>query len=164
MGDRASGAELQYTALAQSQHLAPPQLHWDTGFRGRSCHNFGSAMAPCWAQSICSVGVHISWHFTYRDDGCRSPKLPLSSGSSETKADTICQNSTSPMLVTASCSCQDASLCTYPGDTVSSCPMCHLPPPFQGVQYLLATASPEPSLFSPETALFSPSPAPHHSC
>lgn len=103
MGDRASGAELQYTALAQSQHLAPPQLHWDTGFRGRSCHNFGSAMAPCWAQSICSVGVHISWHFTYRDDGCRSPKLPLSSGSSETKADTICQNSTSPMLVTASC-------------------------------------------------------------
>lgn len=118
MGDRASGAELQYTALAQSQHLAPPQLHWDTGFWGRSCHNFGSAMAPCWTQSVCSIGVHISWHFTYRDDGCRSPKLPLSSGSSETKADTICQNSTSPMLVTASCSCQDALLCTYPGDTV----------------------------------------------
>lgn len=44
--------------------------------------------------------------------------------------------------------------------SVSSCPMCHLPPPFQGVQYLLATASPEPSLFSPETALFSPQPSP----
>lgn len=96
-------------------------------------------------------------HFTYRDDCCRSPKLPLSSGSSDTKADMICQDSTSPMLVAASCSRQDALHCTYPGNT--ACPICHLPPPFQGVQYLLATASSEPSLFSPKTALFSPSPS-----
>lgn len=146
MGDRASGAELQDTALA------PPQLQW---LLGKVLQHFGSAMAPFWAQSLCSVGVHFSWHFTYRNNGCRPPKLPLSSGSSETKADMICQDSTSPMLLTASCSCQDALHCTYPGDT--ACPICHLPPPFQGVHYLLATASSEPS-FSPETALFPPSP------
>lgn len=38
----------------------------------RSCHNSGSAVARHWAQSICSVGVHISWQLTHRDDGCMS--------------------------------------------------------------------------------------------
>lgn len=97
-----------------------------TGFQGRSCHKFGSATAPCWAQSLCSVDVHISWHYTYRDNGHRSPKLPLSSGSSEIKADMICQDSISLMLVTASCSCQDALHWTYPGD--AACPkLSHMP-------------------------------------
>lgn len=144
MGDRKSGAELQDTPLAQSHRLASPQLPW---LLGKVLPHFGSVMAPCWAQSLCSVGVHISWHFTYKDNGCRSPKLPLSSGSSKTKA----EDSTSPMLVTVSCSCQDALHCintmlksapfTLATLHVPSCPIFHLPLPFQGVQYLLATAS-----------------------
>lgn len=65
-------AELQAAALAQPHHLAPPRLCWGTGFQGRSCHSSGSAVALCWAQPVCSVGVHVSWQLTYRDDGCSS--------------------------------------------------------------------------------------------
>lgn len=107
----------------------------------------------------------------YRDNGCRSPKLPLSSGSCKTKADMISQYSTSPMLVTASSSCQDTLHCintmlksapfTLVTLPVPSCPMCQMPPPFQGVQYLLATASfclncsPRNSPFFPQLSLSS---------
>lgn len=98
MGDRASGTELQDTALALGTTTAP--LASREGLATLwLCH--GTMLGS----DLCSVGLHISWHFTYRDNSCRSPKLPLSSGSSETKADMICHGSTSPMLVTASCSC-----------------------------------------------------------
>lgn len=105
-------AELQAAALAQPHRLAPPQLHWDAGFQGQSCHNSCSAVASHWAQSLCLVHMQFC-QLSHGDDGCKSPvKASSVPWVLRDKADEICQESASATLMTTSHSRQDALLCT----------------------------------------------------